>query len=220
MNLLGLETSGEYCSVALRTAAGALVCRHMEAPARHTEYLLPACAALCAEAGIALSALDGLAFGSGPGAFTGVRVAASAVQGLALALDLPVVDVSSLAALARGGWRATGMQHQVPVLDARRGEIYWAAYELSSAGDAATPLVPDRLSAPSALALPAGFDWAGIGRGLSLVGDTPRMSRPALPVEASMPSAADVVALALPQFAAGAGRKPECALPRYLREPV
>ena len=89
MNLLALETSGEYCSVALWTAEGSVAFRHEETPARHTEFLLPACAALCAEAGITHSALDGLAFGAGPGAFTGVRVAASAVQGLALALDLP-----------------------------------------------------------------------------------------------------------------------------------
>jgi tRNA threonylcarbamoyladenosine biosynthesis protein TsaB len=220
MNLLALETSGEYCSVALRTADGSVALRHAETPARHTEFLLPACAALCAEAGIALAALDGIAFGTGPGAFTGVRVAASAAQGLALAFDLPVVGVSSLAALARGGWRATGMRNQVPILDARRGEIYWAAYTLSPTGDTADALVSDRLSAPIGLALPPGFDWVGIGAGLGLLQDDPRIACPALPREAIFPSALDVVALALPVFAAGAARRAESALPRYLRDPL
>jgi len=220
MNLLALETSGEFCSVALRIADGSMVVRHVETPARHTEFLLPACAALCAEAGLALNALDGLAFGAGPGAFTGVRVAASAAQGLALALDRPVVGVSSLAALARGGWRATGLRHQVPVLDARRGEVYWAAYALSAAGDAAETVSEDRLSAPSALSLPPGLDWVGIGAGLVLVADIPRLARPMLPRDALFPAAEDVAALALPLFAGGAARAAECALPRYLREPI
>lgn len=220
MNLLALETSGEYCSVALWTAEGSVAFRHEETPARHTEFLLPACAALCAEAGIKHSALDGLAFGAGPGAFTGVRVAASAVQGLALALDLPVVSVSSLAALARGGWRATGMRHQVPVLDARRGEIYWAAYALSPAGDTAEAVLSDRLSAPTALALPTGVDWVVTGAGRVLLDGDRQIARPALPRDALFPSALDVAALALPLFTAGAARPAECALPRYLREPL
>ena len=220
MKVLALETCGDYCSVALWTGDGSVAIRHAETPARHTEFLLPACAALCAEAGLALTALDGLAFGAGPGAFTGVRVAASAAQGLALALDLPVVSVSSLAALARGGWRATGLRHQVPVLDARRGEVYWAAYELSSTGNSVAAVLSDRLSAPSTLSLPPGVDWVGIGAGVVLLGDLPHLARPLLPRDALFPSAEDVAALAVPRFAEGAAQPAESALPRYLREPL
>ena len=220
VNLLALETSGEFCSVALWRSGGAVLVRHRETPAQHTEFLLPACADLCAEAGIALSDLDGLAFGSGPGAFTGVRVAASAAQGLALAFDRPVVGISSLAALARAGWRATGERYQVPVLDARRSEIYWAAYELSPAGDEARTVLGDRLSAPSALTLPPDVEWSGIGVGVALLDADVPLARPNVPREALFPSAEDVAALAWPQFAAGAALGPESALPRYLREPV
>ncbi|HET6545683.1 MAG TPA: tRNA (adenosine(37)-N6)-threonylcarbamoyltransferase complex dimerization subunit type 1 TsaB, partial [Rhodanobacteraceae bacterium] len=99
MNLLAVETATESCSAAL-LAGTTLLTRSELAPRRHAELLLPMCESLLAEAGIARSALDAIAVGRGPGAFTGVRLALSAAQGMALALDIPVVPVSSLAALA------------------------------------------------------------------------------------------------------------------------
>ena len=99
MNLLAIETSTECCSVAL-ACGDEVVVRSEVAPRRHAELLLPMCDAVLAEAGLSRRQLDAIAVGRGPGAFTGVRLAISAAQGIALALDLPVVPVSSLAALA------------------------------------------------------------------------------------------------------------------------
>ena len=99
MNLLAIETSTEACSVAL-LCAERIIARSEIAPRRHAELLLPMCDAVLAEAGVARGALDAIAVGRGPGAFTGVRLAIAAAQGIALALDIPVVLVSSLAALA------------------------------------------------------------------------------------------------------------------------
>ncbi len=217
MNILALETSGEFCSVAL-WMDGRCLQRHAPAPASHTVHLLPACEALLAEAGITLSALDGLAFGSGPGAFTGVRVAASAAQGIALAHDLPVVPVSSLAALAYGGWRVNGIAGQLPVLDARRHEVYWGGYEVKRGH---TVLVLPEIASPIAvMERPSSGLWALVGRGVSLLtaDDLARLAPAAVaPAEFTFPQACDVAELAAPVLQQGAGVAPEAALPVYLR---
>lgn len=217
MKILALETSGEFCSVALWLDRRCLQ-RHAPAPASHTAHLLPACEALLSEAGITPGTLDGVAFGSGPGAFTGVRVAASAAQGIALAHDLTVVAISSLAALAHGGWRANGIAGQLPVLDARRHEVYWGGYEVKQ-GQARLVLA-ETASPTAALERPAGADWALVGRGVSLLAeaDLLRLVPTAVaPVEFAFPQACDVAELAAPVLQRGAGVAPEAALPVYLR---
>jgi tRNA threonylcarbamoyl adenosine modification protein YeaZ len=102
MNILALETATDACSVAL-SINGETRQRFQIAPQRHTELLLPMVGELCAEAGLALPALDVIAVSVGPGAFTGVRVATALAQGLAFAFELPVLGISTLAALALGG---------------------------------------------------------------------------------------------------------------------
>jgi tRNA threonylcarbamoyladenosine biosynthesis protein TsaB len=217
MKILALETSGEFCSVAL-WIDGLCVQRHASAPASHTVHLLPACEALLAEAGMSSSALDGLAFGSGPGAFTGVRVAASAAQGIALAHDLPVIPLSSLAALAHGGWRANGNALQIPILDARRQEVYWGGYEIRQ-GHALLVLL-EQATATAAMTRPPGPGWALVGRGVELLTaeDLVRL-QPAgfASAEYAFPQARDVADLAAPLLQQGAGLAPEAALPVYLR---
>lgn len=217
MKILALETSGEFCSVAL-WIDGECRQRHEVAPASHTHHLLPCCDALLAEAGLVASALAGLAFGSGPGAFTGVRVAASAAQGIALAHDLPIVPVSSLAALAHGGWRLNGIACQLPILDARRQEVYWGGYEISAGR--ALLRIPEQASAITVLECPPGARWALVGRGVELLAaeDLARLAPAAVaPPECAFAQARDVAALAAPLLQQGAGLAPERALPVYLR---
>ena len=125
MKILAIETSTEACSVAL-VHGEEILARSELAPRRHGELVLPMADSLLAEAGMSRHALEGIAVGRGPGAFTGVRLAVSLAQGMAMALDLPVVTVSSLQALAME--EDAGSDDILAVIDARMGEIYAAAY--------------------------------------------------------------------------------------------
>lgn len=221
MKVLAIETAAEYCSVALWIDGTVDEC-HVESPARHTEVLLPSCEELCRARGIACAALDGIGFGAGPGAFTGVRVAASAAQGIALAHALPVVAVSSLAALAHGGWRCNGLPHQLALLDARRQEVYWGLYRLDDAGRCTT-LHADCVSAPEAVLIDLPRPCGVVGRGYELLPATVRAQLAPDAIEIAQcrfPRARDVAALAVFELAADRGRAPEHALPVYLRGAV
>ncbi|GAB4353090.1 MAG: hypothetical protein Kow0060_03270 [Methylohalobius crimeensis] len=127
MRILAIETATEACSAALYLD-GVVEERFQVAPRRHTHLILPMAEALLAEAGLTLSALDGLAFGRGPGSFTGLRIAAGVIQGLAFGADLPVVPVSTLAALAWQVFDEGAADCALAALDARMGEVYWGIY--------------------------------------------------------------------------------------------
>jgi tRNA threonylcarbamoyladenosine biosynthesis protein TsaB len=157
VRILAIETSAERCSVAL-ARAGAVARRHQTAGQRVAERALSMIADLLAEQSVGLNQIDAFAFGSGPGAFTGLRVACALVQGLAFACDRPVVPVGSLRALAFGA--AEAVRHQRPVAaatpmrvmaatDARMGQIYWAVYE---GEPAARQLAAPQLAQPAQLA--------------------------------------------------------------------
>ena len=129
--LLAIDTSTEACSAALGIG-GDVRERYEFAPRQHAELILPMVDALLAEGQIKLKDLDGLAFGRGPGAFTGVRIATGVIQGLAFGAGLPVVPVSSLAALAQGA--APGHSSIMSAFDARMGEVYWGAFAVDKQG--------------------------------------------------------------------------------------
>ena len=148
MNLLAIETATESCSVAL-ACGDSLVVRSEFAPRRHAELLLPMCEQVLAEAGIGRHALDAVAVGVGPGAFTGVRLAVAAAQGLALALDRPLVPVSSLAALAMQA-PDNGVAI-LAVIDARMGEIYAGTFRRTAEG-LVEPIGGESVGAAEALA--------------------------------------------------------------------
>ncbi len=133
MKLLAIETATEACSAAL-SIDGEIQERYQLAPREHNELIVPMCEQLLSEAGIQLGQLDALAFGCGPGAFTGLRIAASVTQAIALAHDLPVACISTLANLAYQADSDIG-QRIVPAIDARMEEIYWAVYEKDDQGD-------------------------------------------------------------------------------------
>lgn len=217
MNLLAIETSTEACSVALYHA-GALLERSEVAPRRHAELVLPMADALLAEAGLRRRQLDAIAVGRGPGAFTGVRLAVSLAQGMALGLDLPVIPVSSLAALA-----LDAPDNGAPVLaaiDARMGEIYAACYRRD--GNALLPLDDERVCAPERLQLPPGSDWNVIGSGWKTYGRVlaERVPAPRWSDGERYPQARAVALLAAAEFDAGRALPPEQALPIYLRDKV
>lgn len=218
MKLLALETATDACSAAL-LVDGELRERFELAPQRHTALLLPMVAALCAEAGIAAGDLDALAVGVGPGAFTGVRIAVSIAQGIAVAHDLPIAPVSTLAALAQGAFRRSGCRHLLATLDARRGEIYAGAYVVPHGAALVVADGADALCAPGALAPTLPADWIASGTGWAAHRDVLEARHGARAESAGPqhPQAGDVARLGRAILAAGGGVAAEALQPVYLR---
>ena len=219
MKLLAFETATEACSVAVY-ADGAVLERFEVAPRRHAELALPWAEAVLAEAGIARSALDAIAVGRGPGAFTGVRLAIAIAQGIALALDRPVVSISTLAVLAAGA--RSDVTRILAAIDARMGEVYSGAFERR--GDDLAAVSKETVSVPGAVELPDGAgDWHGVGTGFAAVGAALQAglgARLASVDATALPHAADVARLAAVAFARGEALPPERIEPAYLRDNV
>lgn len=219
MNLLAIETSTEACSAAVLTDAG-LVARSEIAPRLHAQRVLPMCEEALAEAGIARSALDAIAVGRGPGAFTGVRLAIAAAQGIALALDIPVVPVSSLAALA-----LAAPDNGAPILaviDARMGELYAGTFRRIANG-LVEPTGAERVCTADRLELDPDDEWNVIGSGWLAHADAIRARLAQQPIWAEgahYPQAAAVARLAIGPACRGEGVAAEHALPVYLRDKV
>lgn len=216
MRLLALETSTEHCSVAL-WLDGEVHDRRERAGQRHSLLLIPMLDALLAEAGLKLADMDGIAFGAGPGSFTGVRIACSAAQGLALGADKPVAAICTLEALAED----SGRDRVVAVLDARMAEVYHAAYEKQD-GLWRAACDPGLWRPQEAPAL-AGGGWHGAGSGFAAHGDALR-ERYAASLDGvdagAVPQAAAIARLAAPVFASGNGVDAAEATPLYLRDKV
>ena len=207
MRILALETATHRLSVAY-WEDGIVVEQAAELPSGGSQWLLPAAQGLLDEAGITMKALDAIAFGAGPGSFTGVRLAAGCAQGLAFGLDRPVIGVDSLAALAL----ASGEARAYVCLDARMNEVYVAAY------DRGVEILAPKVCPPERVPLPEGDDWVGCGDGFaSYAARLPalRTRRPEL-----RPTAAAVARLAAPKLADGAGMDAALAAPRYVRDKV
>lgn len=218
MNLLALETSTEACSVAL-LHGDQLIERFAIAPRRHAELSLPWADAVLAEAGLARQAIDAIAVGRGPGAFTGVRLGISLAQGMALALDRPVVAVSTLSALALRAATDDG-EHVLAAIDARMGELYWCAYRMHEGEP--RPLIAEQLSKPDDVVI-EGEGWHGVGTGFAAQDDVLAMrlaTRFAAVDAVALPHAADVARLAAAAFAHGEAQAPERIEPAYLRNNV
>lgn len=231
MNLLALDTSTEACSAAL-SLAGQISVREVEAPRGHAELLLPMVDELLGEAGIALTALNAIAFARGPGSFTGVRLAASVVQGLAFGARLPVVPVSTLAAVALRALetaRHEGLEpHEIWVCnDARMGEVYHAVFAASDVAQAATKAasIVESVSAPTIVAERWGSRSGrglaiGAGHGFRAYPELAALSGLAKVYPDLLPRAREVLALAIPPVEAGLGVDPTQALPIYVRDEV
>ena len=213
MNLATIESSSHHLSVAL-CCGGQIRQRAADVANGGSTLLLPWLNELLAEAGIALSALDALAFGAGPGGFTGLRLACGLVQGLALGLDLPVLGVCGLEAVAL----QAGPGRVVAAIDARMGEVYYAYYAV--AGEGIEILGPPACAAPSNLPpLPPGQGWTGCGDGLLAY---PDLWRDELGIRRGelFPTADAVLRLALPRLHRGEGVDAALAAPLYVRDKV
>ncbi len=215
--MLAIETSADACSLAL-LREGEMLERHEILPKSHTQHILPMADALLADAGLQLRQLDGIAFGRGPGSFTGLRVCASVVQGLALAADLPCVPVSSLQALAQTALRKWEMQEGDEIaccIDARMDEVYWSRYRVATSG--VEPLGDEHLSAPEAVVVGENVRFI-VGSGLNYadrLGGLQGSQDAALLARAS--AVAEIGAL---ELSAGRVVSAEQALPLYLRDNV
>ncbi len=219
MKLLAVETTTDACSAA--TLVGEeIVERYEIAPRGHAGLILPMIEAVLAEAGIGLAELDALAFGRGPGSFTGVRVGTGVVQGIALARDLPVVPVSTLAAIARGMALDLEVARVAVAMDARMGEVYWGAYEVGGDG---VPVLQgeERVCAPGAVPLPEGGGWQGTGSGWDAHAEVLCRRLGILEWEVGRyPRAGEVAMLGGVGLARGEALPPEHARPVYLRHRV
>jgi tRNA threonylcarbamoyladenosine biosynthesis protein TsaB len=250
MNILALDTSTEACSVAL-LAGDRVITRYQEAPRGHAELILPMVDALLDEAGVTLKDLAAIAFGRGPGSFTGVRLASSVVQGLAYGAGVGVVPVSTLQAVALRALRdddalagTTRATHVIVCNDARMDEVYVGAFARgpAEAGVARpTPLGPETVMPPDEVVIPRGscedegrgegeaqnigVRWIGAGRGFKAYPELSRLRAEqggvlAAVHETILPRAEDILALAIPEVAAGRVLPPTAALPIYVRDEV
>jgi tRNA threonylcarbamoyladenosine biosynthesis protein TsaB len=217
MKLLAFETATEACSVAL-WIDGDIIERFELAPRRHAELSLPWAERLLAEAGVARSQLDAIAVGRGPGAFTGVRLAIAMAQGIALALDKPVVPVSTLAALAM----QSNADRTIAAIDARMGELYVGAFERTGDDDQRA-VSAEAVRRPDAVRLPDVGQWVGVGTGFAAADGAlaGRLAPQLLRVDAAaLPHAADVARLAALAWQRGEVLAPEHVEPAYLRNDV
>ncbi len=220
MKILAIDTSTEACSAALSTGEQ-VISRYELAPRKHTGLILPMIDALMKEADLTVTELDGLAFGRGPGAFTGIRIATGVIQGIAFGADLPVAPVSSLAALAQGCWREHKAEKVISAIDARMNEVYWGCYEIKHG--VMDACVEEGICTADQLPLPENDGWYGAGTGwgsyadqlTSRFGDKLAGTHPE-----SYPHAIDILELAKVVFVRGEAISVEQVSPVYLRDNV
>jgi tRNA threonylcarbamoyladenosine biosynthesis protein TsaB len=225
MNLLALDTSTEFLSLALQLGDKTYA-HHQQAGAKASEFILPQIQALLDSANIKLTDLHGIAFGAGPGAFTGVRVACGVAQGLGFGANIPVVGVNTLLAVAQ----ASNADKVIVCLDARMGEIYHAMFERGENGwqetcatkvikPEAAPILASRAS--SKIMYEKG--WLGAGSGWAIYGEILReiYADNLADVNAEItPTAQAILQLAKPTFAAGLAKPASEAMPVYIRNRV
>jgi tRNA threonylcarbamoyladenosine biosynthesis protein TsaB len=209
MRFVAFETSSEWCSVAV-FVDGDVDSVEVRAGHRHSELALPMMDQLLSARRLAPRDLDAVAFGAGPGAFTGLRIACGLAQGLALARNVPVIGISSLEATAH----ESGGNRVVACIDARMREVYYSALEWQ--GDRWREVVAAQCLAPHAIELPAGEGWIGCGSGFGVYGDL-GLKRVLPEIH---PTAMAVAQLAAPRLQAGEGVDAAQATPIYVRDKV
>ena len=215
MNILALETSTELGSCAL-WQDGVVLERFCPVGQSHSETLLPLLGALLSEAGLSVAQLDGIAFGVGPGAFTGLRVACGIAQGLAVAHGIPLFPIVSLEAMAE----ALNAERVISLLDARMGEVYAASYERSEDGFRLHGQI--LVASPSEVIFPDGAGWLACGNAISAYPVLlQRLVDAGIAFDSKvLPNAASLARLAAPRAVCGEGIDAALAAPLYIRDKV
>lgn len=228
MNLLAIDASTEYCSLALQRGAACWHFHEATGPAA-SQRILPEIQQLLVQAQLSLTELDGVVYGMGPGAFTGVRVAVGVTQGLAFANDLPVVGISALEAVAQGVWLAQQHTAVIVCLDARMGEVYHAAFVRQDNGwwmvSAPTVCPPAAVPAIESFTMPApaACHWVGAGSGWGVYAqalNTRYANAVSQAYANTYPEARTLLTLATPRFAQGLVQASHEAAPLYVRNRV
>jgi len=222
MRILAIDTATEACSVALWNDGK--IGAHFElCPREHTQRILPLVQQQLSEGGVTLAELDALAFGRGPGSFTGVRIGIGIAQGLALGAGLPMIGVSTLMTMAQGAWRKTGATRVLAAIDARMGEVYWAEYQRDDDGvwhGEATEAVL-KPEAVSARLKNLHGEWATVGTGWPAWPDLAQGSGLVVTDgDVLLPAAEDMLPLACQLLARQQTVAVEAAEPIYLRNEV
>lgn len=222
MRILAIDTATEACSVALWND-GTLSAHFELCPREHTQRILPMVQDILAAGGTALTELNALAYGRGPGSFTGVRIGIGIAQGLALGANLPMIGVSTLATMAQGAWRKTGAGRVLAAIDARMGEVYWAEYQRDENGiwhgeETEAVLKPEQVT--ERLQQLSGA-WVTVGTGWPAWPELGKESGLALrDGEVLLPAAEDMLPIARQMLTEGRSVAVEHAEPVYLRNNV
>ena len=220
MKLLALDTSTEACSVALQHDAQ-VFSEFALTPREHTKLILPMLESVLHKANTNLADIDALVVGRGPGAFTGIRIGIGVAQGIAMAMDKPILPISTLAALAQQAYQEYGATHVLAALDARMGEVYWGQYALL---DGLMRLQSDELVCkPHETPVPEGNNWFAVGHGWSAYAAVlnARFSSTVDAIKADLlPAAEFMLPLAQADWLAGKAVAPELAQPVYLRNKI
>ena len=222
MRILAIDTATEACSAALwndgNTSAHFELC-----PREHTQRILPIVQDILTQGGVSLTDLDALAFGRGPGSFTGVRIGIGIAQGLALGAELPMIGVSTLATMAQGAWRKQGATRVLAAIDARMGEVYWAEYQRDENGiwhgeESEAVLKPEAVQ--QRLAELSG-EWATVGTGWAAWPDKAQGANATLvDGNVTLPEAEDMLPIACAMLEQGKTVAVDKAEPVYLRNNV
>lgn len=217
MKLLAIDTSTSACSVALLNDEK-VTSFHLDAPMQQAQRILPAIHDLLQQSQLTLSELDAFAFGRGPGSFTGVRIATSVIQGLAVVVERPVIAVSSLAAVAQAAYTDLGWKNLLVVMDARMQEVYWGAYTVNTQG-----LVElsgkEHVTLPEKIIAPDGENWTGVGTGWGEYANRIPFHYAQEAVE-RLPMASAILALAQEKYRKHHFSPASEAVPVYLRDNV
>ncbi len=226
VKLLAIDTSSEWCSAALY-CAGHITQQLEYRPKQHGERLLAMMDQLLTDAHLQLSDLHAIAYGRGPGSFTGVRLAAAVAQGSAFAAGLPLIGISTLAALAHAVFRQHQQQWILAALDARIGEIYWAGFEITAIG-MVTALTAEQVTLPNSVVLPnspalSNNQWYGAGSGWAVYGNELHASTELTAAQVNgeiICTAHDIALLASAAWQRGEINLPEYGAPQYIRNQV
>lgn len=225
MKILALDTATEACSAALYID-GEITQQYKVAPREHSRLILKMIESLLQDADLKIESLDAIAFGRGPGAFMGIRIATGVVQGLSFAHDIPVIPVSNLMAIAQVAYKQTNESNILCAIDARMGEVYWAALERDDNGIWHS-VIEECVSKPEQLSFPASLSepglWLGAGTGWGTYEETIKAASDVeikQVLDDCLPTAAAIVEIAVAEYERGNTVSSAQAQPVYLRNDV